>query len=75
LDVVAKEVRQATHVLHVTLGVSKRKAAVEEVRQRLREVDARSTSPRISQLHYATYDAGLRLGPLETPYVVTLESA
>jgi hypothetical protein len=32
-------------------------------------------SLRISQLHYATYDARLHFGPLETRQIVTLESA
>jgi 2'-5' RNA ligase len=75
LEVAAKEVRQATYVPHITLGLYKRKAAAEEVRQRLREIDAPSVSLRISELHYATYDARLHFGPLETRHVVRLESA
>jgi 2'-5' RNA ligase len=75
LEVAAKEVRQATYVPHITLGLYKRKASAEEVRQRLREIDAPSTSLRIDQLHYATYDTRLQFGPLETQHVVRLESA
>jgi len=75
LEVAAKEVRQTTYVPHITLGLYKRKAMAEEVRQRLREIDAPSTSLRISQLHYATYDARLHFGPLETRHIVRLESA
>jgi 2'-5' RNA ligase len=75
LEVAAKEVRQAIYVPHITLGLYKRKATAEEVRQRLREIDAPSTSLRIDQLHYATYDARLHFGPLKTLHVVRLESA
>ena len=71
----AKEVRQANYLPHITLGLYKRKATAEEVRQRLREIDAPSMSLRISQLHYATYDARLHFGSLETRHVVRLESA
>jgi 2'-5' RNA ligase len=75
LEAAVNEVRQATYVPHVTLGLYKRKATAEEVRQRLREIDAPSTSLRIDQLHYATYDARLQFGPLETQHIVRLESA
>ncbi len=75
LEVAAKEVRQTTYVPHITLGLYKRKAAAEEVRQRLSEIDAPSMSLRIDQLHYATYDARLHFGPLETQHVVRLECA
>ncbi len=75
LEVAAKEVRQAAYVPHITLGLYKRKAAAEEVRQRLREIDVPLMSLRISQLEYATYDARLHFGPLETRYVVRLEPA
>lgn len=75
LEVAAKEVRQATYAPHVTLGLYKRKATAEEVRQRLCEIAAPSTSLRINQLEYATYDARLHFGPLETRHVVRLESA
>jgi 2'-5' RNA ligase len=75
LEVAVKEVRQSTYVPHITLGLYKRKATAEEVRQRLREIEAPSTSLRISQLHYATYDARLHFGPLETQHVVSLECA
>jgi 2'-5' RNA ligase len=71
----ANEVRQAIYVPHITLGLYKRKATAEEVRQRLLEIDAPSTSLRVDQLHYATYDARLHFGPLETRHVVRLESA
>lgn len=72
LEVPAKEIRQAIYVPHITLGLYKRKAAADEVRQRLREIDAPSTSLHIDQLHYATYDARLHFGPLETQHVVSL---
>jgi 2'-5' RNA ligase len=75
LEVAAKEVRQAIYVPHITLGLYKRKAAAEEVRQRLREIDAPPMSLRIDQLHYATYDARLHFGPLETQHIVSLECA
>ncbi|TAL86878.1 MAG: hypothetical protein EPN74_03335 [Rhodanobacter sp.] len=75
LEVLAKGLRQANYVPHITLGLYKRKAAAEEVRQRLREIDAPSVSLRINQLHYATYDAHLQFGPLETRHVVRLASA
>jgi 2'-5' RNA ligase len=75
LGVATKEVRQATYVPHITLGLYKRQATAEEVRQRLREIDAPSMSLRVSQLHYVTYDARLQFGPLETRHVVRLESA
>lgn len=75
LEVAAKEIRQAAYVPHITLGLYKRKATAAEVRQRLCELDAPSTSLRISQLHYATYDARLHLGPLETRHIVRWESA
>jgi hypothetical protein len=75
LEVATKEVRQAIYVPHITLGLYKRKAAAEEIRQRLREIDAPSTPLRIDQLHYATYDARLHFDPLETQHVVRLESA
>jgi 2'-5' RNA ligase len=75
LEVAAKEVRQATYMPHVTLGLYKRKATAEEVLQRLREIDAPATSLQVNQLHYATYDARLQFGPLETRHVVRLESA
>jgi 2'-5' RNA ligase len=74
LEVAAKEVRPSAYVPHITLGLYKRKAAAEEVRQRLREIDAPSISLQVSQLHYATYDARLHFGPLETRHVVSLES-
>ena len=73
LEVAAKEVRQAIYVPHITLGLYKRIATAEEIRQRLREIDAPSMPLRISQLHYATYDARLHFGPLETRHVVSLE--
>jgi 2'-5' RNA ligase len=75
LEVATKEVRQAIYVPHITLGLYKRKAAAEEVRQRLREIDAPSTPLQIDQLHYATYDARLHFGPLETQHIVSLECA
>lgn len=75
LEGATKEVRQATYVPHITLGLYKRKATAKEVRQRLREIDAPSVSLRISQLDYATYDSRLQFGPLETRHVVRLESA
>ena len=75
LELAAKEIRQATYVPHITLGLYKRKASAEEVRQRLREIDAPSVSLRISQLDYATYDARLQFGPLETRHVVRLDCA
>jgi 2'-5' RNA ligase len=75
LEVAAKEVRQTGYVPHITLGLYKRKATAEEVRQRLGEIDAPSTPLQVSQLHYATYDARLHFGPLETRHVVRLESA
>jgi 2'-5' RNA ligase len=75
LEVAAKEVRQSTYVPHITLGLYRRKATAEEIRQRLVEIDVPSMSLRISQLHYATYDARLHFGPLETRHVVTLECA
>jgi 2'-5' RNA ligase len=74
LEVAANEVRQATYVPHITLGLYKRKATAEEVRRRLGEIHAPSTSLRINQLHYATYDARLQFGPLETQHVVRLGS-
>ena len=75
LEVAATDVRQTIYVPHVTLGLYKRKATAEEVRQRLREIDAPASSLRVSQLQYATYDARLQFGPLETRHVVRLESA
>ena len=75
LEVAAKEIRQASYVPHITLGLYKRKATAEEVRERLREIDAPSMSLRVSQLHYATYDARLHFGPLETQHIVSLECA
>jgi 2'-5' RNA ligase len=75
LEVTAKEIRQAAYVPHITLGLYKRKATAEEVRQRLREIDAPSVPLRISQIDYAIYDARLHFGPLETRHVVSLESA
>ena len=75
LEVAAKEIRQASYVPHITLGLYKRKAAAEEVRERLREIDAPSMSLQVSQLHYATYDARLHFGPLEAQHVVSLECA
>jgi 2'-5' RNA ligase len=75
LEVATNEVRQASYVPHITLGLYKRKATAQDVRQRLREIDAPSMSLRISQLHYATYDARLHFGPLETQHVVRLERA
>jgi 2'-5' RNA ligase len=73
LEVAAKEIRQASYVPHITLGLYKRKATAEEVRERLREIDAPSMPLRVSQLHYATYDARLHFGPLETQHIVSLE--
>nr|WP_255482471.1 2'-5' RNA ligase family protein [Rhodanobacter sp. MP7CTX1] len=75
LEGAANEVRQAVYVPHITLGLYKRKATADELRQRLREIDAPSMSLRISQLHYATYDARLHFGPLETQQVISLECA
>ena len=75
LELAAKEVRQSTYVPHITLGLYKRKATAQEVRERLSGIGAPSMSLRISQLHYATYDARLHFGPLETRQIVTLESA
>ena len=75
LEWAAKEIRPTTYVPHITLGLYKRKAAAEEVRQRLREIDAPSTSLQVDQLHYAAYDARLHFGPLETLHVVNLECA
>lgn len=75
LEVAANEIRQSNYVPHITLGLYKRKATAEEVRQRLREIDTPTMSLRVSQLHYATYDPRLHFGPLETQRVVRLESA
>ncbi|GGA04448.1 2'-5' RNA ligase family protein [Dyella caseinilytica] len=70
----AKEIRQAAYVPHITLGLYKRKVTAAEVRQRLRELDAPSTSLQISQLQYATYDVQLQFGPLETQHAVMLKT-
>jgi 2'-5' RNA ligase len=75
LELAVKEVRQSTYVPHITLGLYKRKATAQEVRERLSGIGTPSMSLRISQLHYATYDARLHFGPLETRQIVTLESA
>jgi 2'-5' RNA ligase len=73
LGLAAKEVRQAVYVPHITLGLYKRKATADEIRQRLGELEPPPTSLRISQLHYATYKASLHFGPLETKHIVRLE--
>ena len=75
LEGAAKEVRQSTYVPHITLGLYKRKATAGEVRERLGEIEAPAMSLRVNQLHYATYDARLHFGPLETQRVISLESA
>jgi 2'-5' RNA ligase len=75
LEEATKEIRQSTYVPHITLGLYKRKAAAEEIRERLGEIAAPSMSLRVSQLDYATYDARLHFGLLETRHIVTLESA
>jgi 2'-5' RNA ligase len=72
LGIAAKEVRQAAYVPHITLGLYKRKAPAEEIRQRLRELDPPPTSLRINQLLYATYEASQHFGPLETKHTVGL---
>jgi 2'-5' RNA ligase len=74
LEQSAREIRQATYVPHITLGLYKRKATAAEVRQRLGELDAPSASLQISQLQYATYDAQLQFGPLEPRHSVILKA-
>jgi 2'-5' RNA ligase len=61
-----REVRQAAYTPHITLGLYRRKIAAEIVRQRLREIEAPATSLPVEDLHYATYDARLQFGPLES---------
>jgi hypothetical protein len=64
----AREVRQAAYVPHITLGLYRRKIAADIVRQRLSEIEAPPVPLRVESLHYATYDARMQFGPLESQY-------
>jgi 2'-5' RNA ligase len=70
---VASEVRQASYVPHITLGLYKRKVGAEVVRQRLGELDAPPVGLTVTQLHYATYCARTQFGPLESRHRVMLD--
>jgi 2'-5' RNA ligase len=68
-----REVRQAAYTPHITLGLYQRKIAADIVRQRLGQIEAPPVSLRVEDLHYATYDARLQFGPLESQRRLSLD--
>jgi 2'-5' RNA ligase len=69
-----REVRQAPYTPHITLGLYRRKITAEIVRQRLSEIEAPPVSLRVGSLHYATYDARLQFGSLESQRRLVLDA-
>jgi 2'-5' RNA ligase len=67
-----REVRQATYVPHITLGLYRRRIGADELRQRLAAIEAPRVALSIHQLHYVTYDARSQLGPLHSQHCLTL---
>ncbi|WP_367854368.1 2'-5' RNA ligase family protein [Rhodanobacter lycopersici] len=70
----SREVRQAAYVPHITLGLYRRRVSAEIVRQRVGEVEAPPAPLRVDSLHYATFDARLQSGPLESRYRLMLDA-
>jgi 2'-5' RNA ligase len=68
----SREVRQATYVPHITLGLYRRRIGADELRQRLAAIEAPRVALSIHQLHYVTYDARNQLGPLHSHCCLTL---
>lgn len=73
LNGVAREIRQATYIPHITLGLYKRRVGADVVRQRLASFDAPPMSLAVTQLHYATYDARTQFGRLESQHRLMLD--
>ncbi|KRE89423.1 hypothetical protein ASG87_03535 [Frateuria sp. Soil773] len=70
----ASEVRQAAYIPHVTLGLYRRKVDADTVRRRLAQLAPPPLPLRVGQLHYATYDARVLFGPLESRHRLLLEA-
>jgi 2'-5' RNA ligase len=68
------EVRQATYVPHITLGLYRQRVTAEVLRHRLNAIEAPSMPLRVESLHYATYDTRLQSGPLESRYRLALDA-
>ncbi|WP_158544973.1 hypothetical protein [Dyella monticola] len=70
----AREVRQAAYIPHITLGLYRQKVTADILRHRLSEIEPPSMPLRVERLHYATYDARLQSGPLESRCRLTLDA-
>jgi 2'-5' RNA ligase len=68
----SREVRQAAYVPHITLGLYERQVPAEIVRKRLSEIEAPAAPLQVNSLHYATFDARLQFGSLESQYKLLL---
>lgn len=64
LGSISDEVRQATYVPHITLGLYRRKVDAQTVRRRLAAIAAPKVGLEATELHYVTYAARDQLGPL-----------
>ena len=70
----SREIRQAAYVPHITLGLYRRRVPAELVRQRLGRIEAPPVPLQVDSLHYATFDARLQSGPLESRYRLALDA-
>ena len=74
LEHAGREVRQATYVPHITLGLYRRKVTAKDLRARLGDIGLPPVSLKVTELHYATYCARTHFGPLESHHRMVLPS-